>query len=184
MDTREALTALGVTEQTLSQAEKEHLDQKGYLPLANILPAELIARMNHRLDELIALEGEDAGKEVHQEAGTMRLSDLVNKDPIFDICFTHPRLLAAIDHVLGGVEAVALHVAHGHDANIRFDKKAAQVGARPRATTDDPEGDPLAGGDVCAAGMSRRLCPRGERQISEAGCRQARADRTLYEPAS
>ncbi len=102
MDTREALTALGVTEQTLSQAEKDHLDQNGYLPLANILPAELIARMNHRLDELIALEGEDAGKEVHQEAGTTRLSDLVNKDPIFEICFTHPRLLAAIDHVLGG----------------------------------------------------------------------------------
>ena len=35
-----------------------------------------------------------------REAGALRLSDLVNKDPIFDICFTHPKLLAGIAHVL------------------------------------------------------------------------------------
>lgn len=101
MQTHEALAALGVTEQTLSPAEKEHLDQNGYLPLPNILSAELVARINTRMDELIALEGAEAGKEVHQEAGTTRLSDLVNKDPVFEICFTHPRVLAAIAHVLG-----------------------------------------------------------------------------------
>jgi ectoine hydroxylase-related dioxygenase (phytanoyl-CoA dioxygenase family) len=102
MNVREALIALGVTDQSLSQEEKDKLDRDGYLPLANILSADQIAKMTKRIDELIALEGEDAGKEVHQEAGTIRLSDLVNKDPIFEICFTHPRLLAAIDHVLGG----------------------------------------------------------------------------------
>ena len=102
MHVREALTALGVTEQSLSREEKDKLDRDGYLPLPNILSADQLARMTKRIDELIALEGEDAGKEVHQEAGTIRLSDLVNKDPIFEICFTHPRLLAAIDHVLGG----------------------------------------------------------------------------------
>ena len=30
----------------------------------------------------------------------MRLADLVNKGPTFDICYTHPRVLAAIAHVL------------------------------------------------------------------------------------
>ena len=59
-------------------------------------------KITQRTDELIALEGQDAGKEVHQETGTTRLSDLVNKDPLFEICFTHPRVLAAIAHVLGG----------------------------------------------------------------------------------
>ncbi|MEP7358618.1 MAG: phytanoyl-CoA dioxygenase family protein, partial [Anaerolineales bacterium] len=102
MDVREALTTLGVTDNTLTQAEKDFLDQNGYLLLPNILSAEQIARMRTRLDELIAAEGEDAGKEVHQEAGTFRLSDLVNKDPVFEVCFTHPRLLAAINHVLKG----------------------------------------------------------------------------------
>jgi len=102
MELREALQALGVTEQTLSQAEKDQLDRDGYLPLPNILSAEQIARITTRTAELTALEGADAGKEVHQEAGTTRLSDLVNKDPVFEICFTHPRVLAAINHVLDG----------------------------------------------------------------------------------
>jgi len=102
MQVHEALAALGVTEQILSQAEKDQLDRDGYLPLANILSAAQIARIGERTDELIALEGEKAGTEVHQEAGTHRLSDLVNKDPVFDVCFTHPRVLAAISHVLRG----------------------------------------------------------------------------------
>ena len=102
MNVPEALTTLGVTDNTLTQAEKDFLDQNGYLPLPNILSAEQIARMTQRLDELMALEGAEAGKEVHQEAGTNRLSDLVNKDPVFEVCFTHARLLAAISHVLGG----------------------------------------------------------------------------------
>src|SRR4051794_40395294 len=102
MQLRDALSSLGVTEQSLSQGEKDELDRDGFLPLLNILSAQQIAQMTKRLDELIAIEGADAGKEVHQEAGTIRLSDLVNKDPIFEICFTHPRVLAAISHVLGG----------------------------------------------------------------------------------
>jgi len=102
MNVQEALTTLGVTQDSLSQAEKDFLDQNGYLPLPNILSAEQLAQIRKRTDELIAAEGEDAGKEVHQEAGATRLSDLVNKDPIFEVCFTHPRVLAAINHVLRG----------------------------------------------------------------------------------
>jgi ectoine hydroxylase-related dioxygenase (phytanoyl-CoA dioxygenase family) len=102
MQLPEALIALGVSEQTLSQTEKDQLDRDGFLPLPNILSAQQITQITKRTDELIALEGEAAGKEVHQEAGTTRLSDLVNKDAIFEICFTHPRVLAAISHVLGG----------------------------------------------------------------------------------
>jgi ectoine hydroxylase-related dioxygenase (phytanoyl-CoA dioxygenase family) len=102
MEMQEALTALGVTDQTLMQAEKDQLDRDGFLPLAGILSAQQIAQITSRIDEMIAAEGEEAGKEVHQEAGTIRLSDLVNKDPLFEVCFTHPRVLAAISHVLGG----------------------------------------------------------------------------------
>lgn len=102
MQVSEALTALGVTDDTLAQTERDFLDRNGYLPLPNILSAAQVARIGERTDELIALEGDRAGTEVHQEAGTHRLSDLVNKDPIFEICFTHPRVLAAISHVLRG----------------------------------------------------------------------------------
>jgi len=62
MDTKEALTALGVTENTLTQTEKDQLDRDGYLPLANILSAEQIAQINKRTYEMIAEEGQDAGK--------------------------------------------------------------------------------------------------------------------------
>lgn len=102
MDLRAALDALGVHEDTLTAAEREALDRDGFLPLPGILSAEQIAAINARLDALLAEEGERAGTEVHREAGTDRLSDLVNKDPIFEICFTHPRVLAGIAHVLQG----------------------------------------------------------------------------------
>lgn len=100
MNRTEALRQLGVQPDTLSPAEVDHLDREGYLPLPGILTAEQVAQLGARLDELVRLEGAQAGKEVHQEAGTDRLSDLINKDPLFDVCFTHPRVLAAISHVL------------------------------------------------------------------------------------
>lgn len=102
MTTDEALFALGLRKDTLSLDELDRLDADGYLPLPSILSRDQVARMAARLDELTAMEGEDAGKEVHQEKGADRLSDLINKDPMFDICFTHPRILAAISHVLQG----------------------------------------------------------------------------------
>jgi ectoine hydroxylase-related dioxygenase (phytanoyl-CoA dioxygenase family) len=102
MNTQEALRALGVRDDTLTQDERARLDDDGFLPLYGILTPEQIASIAARLAALLEDEGEQAGKEVHQEAGTDRLSDLVNKDPIFTICFTHPRVLAGIAHVLRG----------------------------------------------------------------------------------
>lgn len=102
MTIQEALLALGVTESTLTPGEREHLDRYGYLRLPGILSREDVERINHRLAELAREEGDRAGLEVHQEAGALRLSDLVNKDPMFEVVFTHPRVLAAVAHVLDG----------------------------------------------------------------------------------
>ena len=101
MNMDQALREFGVRDDTLSSEEKHFLDVNGYLPLENILTQEQIASMIRRLDELAALEGEDAGKELHQEGGTIRVSNLVNKGTIFEIGFSHPRVLAAIRHVIG-----------------------------------------------------------------------------------
>lgn len=102
MEIQAALTALGVHDDTLTESEKEALDRDGFLPLYGILSADQIEGITARLDALLAEEGEQAGTEVHRESGTDRLSDLVNKDPIFTVCFTHPRVLAGIAHVLRG----------------------------------------------------------------------------------
>jgi ectoine hydroxylase-related dioxygenase (phytanoyl-CoA dioxygenase family) len=100
-DTASALQALGVTETTITSAEKNFLDENGYLPLPGILAPKEIEAIRSRLVELLALEKENAGKEVHQEAGTARLANLVDKGDAFRVCFTHPRVLAALAHVLG-----------------------------------------------------------------------------------
>jgi ectoine hydroxylase-related dioxygenase (phytanoyl-CoA dioxygenase family) len=99
-NTESALQTLGVTATTLTQAEKESLDQNGFLPLPGILSSAQIEAIRVRLDELLESEKENAGREVHQESGTARLANLVDKGEVFRICFTHPRVLAALAHVL------------------------------------------------------------------------------------
>src|SRR5260221_441729 len=102
MTTDQALFALGVRPGTLSPSERTHLDEAGFLILPEILTPEQVRSFTVCLDTLAEQEGDRAGWETHQEAGSVRLSDLVNKDPIFDLAFTHPRVLAAVQHVLGG----------------------------------------------------------------------------------
>ena len=85
MNMNQALLESGVRDDTLSVAERDFLDLNGYLPLGRILTPEQIANMIRRLDKLAELEGEDAGKELHQEGGTIRVSNLVNKGPMFEI---------------------------------------------------------------------------------------------------
>jgi hypothetical protein len=97
---QQALEELGVYPDTLTRQEKNQLDRDGFLPLGDILTPEQVESLRNRVDELLQAEGDRAGVEVHQEAGTDRLSDLVNKGAVFDICFTHPRVLAAMAHVL------------------------------------------------------------------------------------
>ncbi|MGW6201473.1 phytanoyl-CoA dioxygenase family protein [Kribbella sp. NPDC055110] len=109
MDMATALRELGVTDDVLTQDEKDQLDRDGFLPLQGILAAEEVAAINERLAELTAAEGDRAGREVHQERGADRLSDLVNKDPRFEVCFSHPRVLAAMRHVLGDFRLSSLN---------------------------------------------------------------------------
>jgi hypothetical protein len=102
MQMTEALRELGVGEDTLTQSDRESLDRDGYFIVPGVLPAAQAAAMAARLDELAIEEGENAGKDFHTEKGTTRLGTLINKDPIFDICFLHPRGLAAVNHILQG----------------------------------------------------------------------------------
>jgi ectoine hydroxylase-related dioxygenase (phytanoyl-CoA dioxygenase family) len=101
MDIATALRELGVSAGQLTEPDRARLDRDGFLPLPGILGAGQLQAIRRRLAQLSAAEGQRAGAEVHQEEGTDRLADLVNKDPVFDVCFTHPTILAAMAHVLG-----------------------------------------------------------------------------------
>lgn len=102
MNISEALYELGVRNDTLSEIEKQELDTSGFLPLRGVLYYAQVEALRKRQQELLELEGDLAGMEVHQEAGTDRLSDLINKGDMYHVAITHPRVLAAIAYVLQG----------------------------------------------------------------------------------
>jgi ectoine hydroxylase-related dioxygenase (phytanoyl-CoA dioxygenase family) len=103
-DLREALAQLGAWPDLLTEEERRHLDEDGFVVLAGLLDFDQVEALRQRYDELVALEGDQAGGEFHQEAGTHRLANLVNKGAIFDALWTNPKQLAAIDYVLNGRE--------------------------------------------------------------------------------
>ncbi|PTY03071.1 phytanoyl-CoA dioxygenase [Verrucomicrobia bacterium LW23] len=98
----DALPALGVDDNTLSVSEKQHLDEQGFLHLPGLIPPAIIDGMRRRTSELLAMEGDNACSEFHKEDGADRLANLVDKGDVFRICYTHPRVLAAVAHVLQG----------------------------------------------------------------------------------
>jgi len=108
-DMNQVLNQLGVHEDTLTPQEKAFLDEHGYLILGQVLTSQQLEAIRNRLQELLETEGEKAGAELldskyirhPKEEGADRLADLVNKDPRFDIFYTHPRVLAGVVHVLG-----------------------------------------------------------------------------------
>src|SRR5690349_4916216 len=106
MDT---LTELGVRDSTLSSVEKDFLDKNGFLNLGQLLTSDQVEKINAKILSLMTSEGEQAGSELldspyirhPKEAGADRLADLVNKGEVFDVFYTHPKVLAGIAHVLG-----------------------------------------------------------------------------------
>jgi ectoine hydroxylase-related dioxygenase (phytanoyl-CoA dioxygenase family) len=103
------LNVIGVSGELLTPEEKDFLDTQGYLVLGKILKDHQLEQIRNRIEKLMLEEGEQAGSELldspyirhPKEAGADRLADLVNKDPVFDVFYTHPRVLAAISRVLG-----------------------------------------------------------------------------------
>ena len=119
MDMATALAGLGVTQASLDPDTRDRLDREGYATLPGVLSAGQVTAIRVRLAELLAAEGDQAGVEVHQEAGADRLADLINKGPMFDVCFTDPGVLACIAHVLGDFKLSSLNFraalpGHGH----------------------------------------------------------------------
>jgi ectoine hydroxylase-related dioxygenase (phytanoyl-CoA dioxygenase family) len=113
--TEHVLAGFGATRASLSQAQRQQLDEQGFLPVPGALDPGTTAALAARFDELVDVEADLAGIEVHQEQGTARLANLVDKDPLFDRCWNHPLQLAAAAHVLGWHE-FKLHSLNGRAA--------------------------------------------------------------------
>nr|WKN34753.1 phytanoyl-CoA dioxygenase family protein [Tunicatimonas sp. TK19036] len=104
-----SLQEFGVQEDSLTDDEKAFLEEHGYVSLGQVLTQQQLQQIRERLQALLNEEGERAGSELldspyirhPKEEGADRLADLVNKDPLFDIFYTHPRVLAGVAQVVG-----------------------------------------------------------------------------------
>src|SRR5262249_52724768 len=97
MSIDDALEQCGVTETTLSPAEKGALDRLGYFILPDMIDADWLARLRDGFEMAIGQGRERANK---KQTGTRHVNDLILKDAAFDGVYIHPKILAAVYHVL------------------------------------------------------------------------------------
>ncbi|HQR35957.1 MAG TPA: phytanoyl-CoA dioxygenase family protein [Blastocatellia bacterium] len=85
----------------LTNAERRELDEVGLLVLENFISPEEVETLRSRIAELFVELGDQAGSEFKQEPDTDRLANLVNYGEVFELAISQPKLLAAVEHVLG-----------------------------------------------------------------------------------
>jgi len=118
----------------MTPAEREQLDELGYVVLPNFLDPEMLEALRARVEELYEQEGENAGSEFRQEAGARRLANLVDKGEVFERLISFPRVLEMVSHVLGG--SVKLSSLNARSANP-FSPDAQPLHADAGAVADD-----------------------------------------------
>ncbi len=100
---------LTIQSELITAEEKAFLAENGYLSLGSVLNHVQLDAIRYRIKELLIVDGEKSGAELWdspyirhpKEEGADRLANLVNKDPLFDIFYTHPRVLAGVAQVVG-----------------------------------------------------------------------------------
>jgi hypothetical protein len=99
---------------TLTKSELDRLDADGYLALPGIVEPKRLKAMRTRLEELIAVTKQD-------HAGTLIVPGLLDEE-VFDAAWSHPRIDAAVRHLLGdecrltGVALRGIRPGHGQQA--------------------------------------------------------------------
>lgn len=100
--------------QSLSPHERQRLDDDGYVAIEGVVSARQLEAMRERLEALLAVTPQD-------HAGTLIVAGLFTEE-VFDAAWSHPRVLAAMEHVLGeryrlmGVASRGLRPGHGQQA--------------------------------------------------------------------
>jgi ectoine hydroxylase-related dioxygenase (phytanoyl-CoA dioxygenase family) len=123
----------GVTETTLSPAEKESLDRLGYVVLPGVIDAGWLARLREAFERAV-----DRGQATtdNKRSGTRQAGDLVQKDEAFDGVLTHPRILAAVYHVLRrSFKVLALG---GRDPSPGYGQQGLHTDWYPRSSPSEP----------------------------------------------
>ena len=85
----------------MKAAEKNQLDELGYVVLPGFMSAELCSQLGKETEALFAREGERAGSEFRLEPDARRLANMVDKGEIFERIISMPEILEYIGYVLG-----------------------------------------------------------------------------------
>src|SRR5688572_1851165 len=85
----------------MTEQEKHHLDEHGYVVLETGMNADLLSGLRRRILELFEEEGDRAGQEFKQEEHAHRLANLVDKGDVFSRAIVLPDMLRFVRHVLG-----------------------------------------------------------------------------------
>ena len=119
-DIESALRWCGVTATTLAAVEREALDRDGYVVLRDVADPAWLGRMRDAF--------EAAGREVDRRSGTRHVGDL--SDAAFDGVYAHPRVLAAVHHVLRAPFRIVQ--VHGRDPLPGFGQQGLHADWVPR----------------------------------------------------
>lgn len=85
----------------MTEAQKEQLDERGFLVLENFMSKEMLEQLRHRIEALFELEGERAGSEFRREEQARRLANLVDKGKVFQRIVSMADILELVAYVLG-----------------------------------------------------------------------------------
>lgn len=97
-----------------SVKEWESLDRNGFIALPGLIDSKQVSAMRSKLEQLIETTPQE-------HAGTLIVGGLIS-DAVFDFAWSHPRVLSAIESVLGtdpfllGVSSRGLRPGHGQQA--------------------------------------------------------------------
>lgn len=92
-----ALASLGVQETTLTAAERSALDCDGFVVLREAIPPRECAALRDEFERAFA---ESSGATMRRETGTRHVGALLSRGARFRKVAFHPRVLAAVWHVL------------------------------------------------------------------------------------
>ena len=106
---RRALQDLGVHPGLLTAEERRQLSDNGFVVLRNVLTRQQVDEITAVVDRIVAAAWRESGGELPGNRDPrcviwddeIVVKDLLNRGPLFDLAVTHPRVLAAITHVLG-----------------------------------------------------------------------------------
>jgi ectoine hydroxylase-related dioxygenase (phytanoyl-CoA dioxygenase family) len=86
---------------SVAEKDRQALDSDGFVVLRNILSPKQVETILNKIKQLAATVPNDPSREAVVEDKMIKLWDLINCGPEFDVFYTHPRVMAAVSHVLG-----------------------------------------------------------------------------------